>query len=107
MRHFNGLTPAEQERLVCVAEEMGEAIQAIGKILRHGYGSKHPKGGPTNRETLAREMGDVYATMYELMNHRDVNAHLVQESCDNKPLNMKKYLHHYEQVAEDDDIIEY
>lgn len=54
-QHFNQLTPAEAERLALLAEECGEVIQAIGKILRHGYESRHPDGGPTNREALERE----------------------------------------------------
>ena len=34
--HFNNLTPGEAERLAILAEECGEVIQIIGKILRHG-----------------------------------------------------------------------
>ena len=37
MNNFNQLTPAETERLAILAEECGEVIQAVGKILRHGY----------------------------------------------------------------------
>jgi hypothetical protein len=37
MEYFNSLTPAELERLSLLLEELGEAQQAIGKILRHGY----------------------------------------------------------------------
>lgn len=60
MQQLNQLTPAEAERLALLAEEMGEAVQAIGKILRHGYESRHPDGGPTNREVLEREVTDVF-----------------------------------------------
>lgn len=42
--HFNGLTPAEAERLALLLEELGEAQQAIGKILRQCSTSS------TNRE---------------------------------------------------------
>lgn len=42
IQHFNGLTPAEAERLALLSEELGEAQQAIGKILRHGYDSSNP-----------------------------------------------------------------
>ncbi len=38
MTHFNELTPAEAERLAYLAEECGEAIQIIGKILRPSLG---------------------------------------------------------------------
>jgi len=63
MDHFNKLTPAEAERLALLVEEMGESIQAIGKVLRHGYESHHPRGGASNRETLERELGDVLHAM--------------------------------------------
>ena len=33
---FNGLTPAEAERLALLMEECGEVVQIIGKVLRHG-----------------------------------------------------------------------
>lgn len=64
-RHFNGLTPAQQERLVMLAEECGEVIQAVTKILRHGYDSCNPysQNCETNREHLLRELYDVAATM--------------------------------------------
>ncbi len=39
---FNGLTDAQAERLALLLEELGEAQQAIGKILRHGYESMSP-----------------------------------------------------------------
>lgn len=62
-KHFNGLTPAEQERLVMLAEECGEVIQAVTKVLRHGYESCNPftQGVETNREHLLREIVDVSA----------------------------------------------
>lgn len=57
MKHFNKLTPAETERLAILAEECGETIQVIGKILRHGYESFHPKDyATTNRTLLENEL---------------------------------------------------
>lgn len=49
---FNELNPAQVELLALLAEEMGEAIQAIGKVLRHGYESYHPVTEDGNRESL-------------------------------------------------------
>lgn len=92
--NINRLTPAEAERLALLAEEMGEAIQVIGKILRHGYESKHPDGGPTNRESLERELGDVYAAMDLLGVSLDVDLHVIQEAADRKRERVQKYLHH-------------
>ena len=34
--HFNGLTPAEDERLAMLAEECAEVIKIVSKIQRHG-----------------------------------------------------------------------
>jgi hypothetical protein len=62
MTHFNGLTPAQAERLAMLAEEAAEVIQVIGKILRHGYDSSHPdRPHITNRELLQRELTDFAA----------------------------------------------
>lgn len=50
---FNGLSPAEVERLALLAEECGEVIQTVGKILRHGYylGSKESEDVLSTPET--------------------------------------------------------
>lgn len=37
MIHFNRLTPGQLERLAVLVEECGEAIQAVGKIMRRGW----------------------------------------------------------------------
>lgn len=58
MAKFNtGLTDAERERLTMLAEEAAEIVQAVTKILRHGYESfnpDRPQDG-TNRDQLRRE----------------------------------------------------
>ena len=68
MDHFNKLTPAEAERLAILAEECGEVIQVIGKILRHGYDSYHPDQQGTkpelrftNRKALGAELCDLFS----------------------------------------------
>ncbi|HCO91067.1 MAG TPA: hypothetical protein DIT40_08855 [Alphaproteobacteria bacterium] len=70
MQHFNNLTPAQAERLAMLAEECGEVIQAVGKILRHGYDSYHPEEAAkfpenrqTNRDALVRELTDLSAVI--------------------------------------------
>lgn len=72
MQHFNKLSPAEAERLAMLAEECGEVIQAVGKILRHGYESFHPNdlfnghpkpGAENNRDRLTHELADLLAVV--------------------------------------------
>lgn len=94
MDNYNKLTPAETERLAILSEEMGEAIQVIGKILRHGYDSTHPAGGPTNRADLEREIGDVSAAAIMLVEAGDVSQSKVEMWSECKSVNVRRYLHH-------------
>lgn len=98
--HFNQLSPDEAERLALLVEEMGEAQQAIGKILRHGYESRHPDGGPTNREMLERELGDVESSGEMLKNHGDLNPESVAKYRWIKGYKVYQYLHHHEEFVE-------
>lgn len=94
MEHFNQLTPAEAERLAILAEECGEVVQVIGKILRHGYESCHPDGGPTNRMLLEKETGDVQYAIERLIGLGDISADEVCDHRDEKYKKVRKYLHH-------------
>lgn len=94
-KHFNQLTPAEHERLALLMEEMGEAIQVIGKIMRHGYNSHHPKRiGVTNRRLLEYELGDVRHSMIRLCDAGDLDKAVIHEAADRKAERVKQYLHH-------------
>ncbi|TCT37448.1 hypothetical protein [Martelella mediterranea] len=65
--HYNKLSPAEAERLAMLAEEAGEIVQIVGKILRHGYESFHPADPATsNRDLLMKELRD-FVVVYTLM----------------------------------------
>lgn len=98
---FNQLTPAEAERLAVLAEEMGEAIQAIGKILRHGYESENPdewRDTGNNRCHLEKELGDVRYAMIALCDAGDLRKDRIHTSADKKKIRIQQYLH--EQVLE-------
>lgn len=102
MSFSNGLTPGEAERLALLAEECGEAIQAIGKILRHGYRSVHPEGrdeGRTNRQNLQREIGDIECAITMLCQAGDIDKHGVMSAARDKWKRLRKYLHHQEPQA--------
>jgi NTP pyrophosphatase (non-canonical NTP hydrolase) len=95
-QHFNGLTEAQAERLAILAEECAEVIQVVGKILRHGLESTNPlfSNAPTNRQLLAKELGDLsYAT--DMVKHAgDVDSEAVTDAWLEKVGKIHRYLHH-------------
>lgn len=91
---FNKLMPAEAERLALLLEELGEAQQIIGKILRHGYESHHPDGGPCNRKLLEMELGDVIASCHIAESNGDIDGTAVRLFAQAKLRKVGKYLHH-------------
>lgn len=88
------MTPAEHERLAILAEECGEVIHIIGKILRHGFESTHPRGGPSNRALLEKELGDVLYAMRLMDYRKDIDFDAIRIFADRKEINIKPYLHH-------------
>lgn len=94
-RPFNGLTPAEAERLALLVEEMGETAQVVGKVLRHGYESYHPENpGTTNRQLLEKELGDVNAAVNLMGSARDLDVNAIFRACVEKAKRVASYLHH-------------
>lgn len=96
MDNFNKLTSAETERLALLLEELGEAQQAIGKILRHGYESKNPDDifALTNRQALEREIGDVIASVQLMEQAVDLSSIAISERIGVKLEKVKAYFHH-------------
>lgn len=92
--HFNDLSPALAERLALLSEECGEIVQVIGKIQRHGIESRHPDGGPTNRQLLEKELGDAYAALLLLTRAGDVTPEHVTLHKDAKLQSVRQWLHH-------------
>jgi NTP pyrophosphatase (non-canonical NTP hydrolase) len=94
----NKLTDAQLERLAILSEELGEAQQAIGKILRHGYESYNPivNTGMTNRRELERELGDIDFAIDMLARAKDVSWAGIAMRRDSKIENIKRWLHHQE-----------
>lgn len=97
--HFNQLTPAQAERLAILAEECGEVVQIIGKILRHGLDSWHPATGVVNRTALLHEIIDVKAAMVMISVDlpQVMEESLLQQASITQALNKKlAYSHHQE-----------
>ena len=94
--HCNNLTPEEAERLAMLAEECGEVIQVIGKILRHGYESHHPDTpNVSNRQLLNNELRDI-ATIQRVMERRgDIKDFSVNDLVDNWDRKLRFTHHQY------------
>lgn len=96
MGNIPDLTPAEYERLALLAEECGEVVQVIGKILRHGYESHSPLDPlrVPNRSLLQKECGDVLHVIDRMIDRGDIRKAEVERHRDNKAGTVVRYLHH-------------
>lgn len=92
------LTLSETERLALLLEEMGEAQQIIGKILRHGYASFNPNlpppAGDTNRQLLVKELGDVLVAIDLMIDNGDIKPADLEDRKRVKNHRMWDYLHY-------------
>lgn len=91
--HANCLNEAETERLALLAEELGASIHAIGKILRHGYESKHPlmPQGPSNRDELEKKLAHVFVAARLIFDAGDIR----RVACEAYEQATREELHHY------------
>lgn len=102
------LTNAEEERLVLLAEESGEIVQAVMKILRHGYASRGPapldqrsgtadpnapRLGITNRSQLEHELGHHKHIIEMMLAACDIREENIQEACVEKENKIAPFLH--------------
>ena len=96
MKNFNKLTLGEAERLALLAEEMGEALQIVGKILRHGYESRNPliEDAENNRSLLEKELGDVFCAMILMSDAHDINKEKLNDRARDKTGKVQKWMHH-------------
>lgn len=95
---FNELTAAEIELLALLAEECGECVQAIGKVLRHGHYSHNPllPNANYNWQDLAKEMGHVRAAMILICDSSEspICKKDVHKAADTKLQSVSNWLHH-------------
>ena len=94
----NGLSPDELERLAFLAEECAEAVQAIGKIVRHGYESSDPTrpASPTNRRMLESELADIRFAISLMAQAGDVSPRNIEAATSARLRNPDRYMHHQE-----------
>lgn len=93
---YSKLTAAEVERLMLLAEECGEVVQIVGKIIRHGYESYHPHDPKktSNRRLLQKELGDITAARRLMFRAGDICPFKVNDAAIDKLKRVKRYLHH-------------
>lgn len=95
---YNGLTPGEAERLAILAEEAGEIVRSVGKILRHGYDGYHPSKPDHlgNRGELEMEIGDLGGIVAMMFDAGDISEDKVIKQVAAKRPRIMKYAHHQE-----------
>lgn len=93
---FNKLTPRQAERLAVLCEELGEAQQAVGKILRHGYNSYDPTviNPLINKYALENEIAHVMVAADMLCLDGDLSRSAIIKVADAKVLSVKQWLHY-------------
>lgn len=91
------MTDGEYERLILLAEECSEVVQAIAKTLRHGPQARHPdyNGGElTNHQSMLKEIADVQVIISLMIERGDFfQAHL-DSLKPGKMEKLKKFTHH-------------
>lgn len=95
-RPFNGLSHAEAERLAILAEELAEAIQVVGKVLRHGWTPTDHTTGIVydNRADMETELGQVQNIISLMILSRDLQEEKLIAAAAAKAIKWAPYLHH-------------
>jgi len=92
---FSNLKSDTEERLAILLEEMGEAQQIIGKILRHGLRSSHPHFGDVpNIELLEKELGHVLAVIDLMVRGGELRGAELKRHADEKIVKLREWTHH-------------
>jgi hypothetical protein len=90
-------TPADRELFDHLVEELGEVLQEIGKIGRHGLDRRY--GALDNRERLELEIGHVRAAIDLLLERLIVDVGALENARIKKLATIQQWLHHPENVA--------
>ena len=93
-KSVNGLNPPQIELLALLAEECGETVQAVCKILRHGYKSNFEGKEYDNKRILEKEIGHIFSATKLLCNSKNIKDEKITTSKEDKLKLITKYLHH-------------
>lgn len=99
MKHFNKMKPHELEIMALMAGEAAEVVKDIGKTIQHGWDSCDPTKGdsPTNRELIAREVGDLIGVVNYAVNKGWLDMRVIKKYAETKMGKAAKYLHHQDE----------
>ena len=92
----------EIERLAMLAEEAGEIVQIVGKILRHGYDSYNPHSTHmvSNKELLISELQDIQGIIYGMMEQGDFDSSDLEKISPKATWKKKLKWTHHQEIAE-------
>ena len=90
------IEPTKLEALALLVEELGESVQAVGKILRHGLHTKHPRfpEGLDNSGRLAEELGHVAVAAALCVKYACMDPDALTDALNQKLDTVDKYLTH-------------
>lgn len=91
---FNKLTPPEIERLAILAEECGEVVQMVGKVMRFGYANVHPRLPElgTNAARLEEELGNILNIIDMMADAGDISKPRIRRLKTTKRKTIGRYL---------------
>lgn len=82
----------QTKEIFCISqEECAEVTQAISKIFRFGFDSKHPISGKTNKESLEEETGDLLAMIDIMVEKCIISDSKINEARKAKREKLKKW----------------
>jgi NTP pyrophosphatase (non-canonical NTP hydrolase) len=92
----SGLTPYQEEVLTILAEECGETVQEVCKIMRFGYlANSHHVLGESHMERLEHELGDLLAMVDMIRDSTmGITAEGLEEAKQKKLEKVSKWMTH-------------
>jgi NTP pyrophosphatase (non-canonical NTP hydrolase) len=90
------MNDSKRERLIMMAEECGEVVQMIGKVLRHGPENYHPADVDrvTNISLFREEVVDILAIYDMLIESGDILNKITQDEIIARKRKKLKYTYH-------------
>lgn len=86
---------AEAERMAILTEELGEVLQAIGKIQRHGWVAVRQSPASIhrydNREQLETELGNLKAIINRMVINGDIRSDVIDAAAIEHHHKLKQY----------------